>query len=884
MQDINTGTHARPKIIAKLLSTMVFGKHHSTAVFRGTAFTVLAGLSLAGSLDAYAAEKDSKEIRDKIIQLEQALEDAKRELKDQTGEESASSAEATAKTETAKKAEPEDQNLLGSVVVTSRNRAEIAQDVPIPETIISGKQIDRDRIFTIDDLTRVTPGLTATTPNARRSGISIRGIGKSTGNENQEAAVGIVVDDIYLSQVGMSFQNFTDLDRVEVLRGPQGTLKGKNTTLGVINYVSRAPSFTQQGWLELEAGGRMGEDASPGGQKARGSYSNAIVDDLLAWRGSFIVDKQDGDRENVFTEGGRWHEKNRLGGRIQFLLTPTENITAKLNLDSAVANERSNTKAKIIDPQGGHTSRLSRQYFDNGNYRPIIGIDNADKVELNSAQPLQTYNRGASATVDWNLGPVTLSSITGTRKYHFDARNDAEETKFDIQRGGTLVDAKQFSQEFRLTSEPGGLLDYQTGLYYLKAEADTTSRNLYGEDAGAYFASTGNFNTLFADAAGRELLKNSLNNVYATNNQISKTDSKALFGQINWHLTDKTDLTTGLRFTHEKRSNSISKSNTFYDGSDLTALTNANGASAAQVTAANTIRNGQTGNSYGYRDGDLTENSISWLLSPSYKYNENVMFYASAAGGEKSSVVAFRTTNGERQDAKPEKSLDFELGFKSVLFDRRLLLNVNFYNTVVKDYQATTSTFVGTTGPNATTTGYRSDFGNIPEITARGVELDGAFSATSNLIFNFGAAYNHAVYTDWKEATCPTENTAPICDNTGKQIVGAPRLTGIIGADYRLPLAYGFTGHAFFSTVFRSKQNLESQLSEYGEVSGYSVTDGGIGIITNTKNKFEINLVAKNLFDKRYTTSVNNFTNNYPVGWDGLGTFRYIGLVLKGTL
>ncbi|KQT37419.1 hypothetical protein ASG44_08700 [Methylophilus sp. Leaf459] len=863
---------------------MVFGKHHSTAVFRGTAFTVLAGLSLAGSLDAYAAEKDSKEIRDKIIQLEQALEDAKRELKDQTGEESASSAEATAKTETAKKAEPEDQNLLGSVVVTSRNRAEIAQDVPIPETIISGKQIDRDRIFTIDDLTRVTPGLTATTPNARRSGISIRGIGKSTGNENQEAAVGIVVDDIYLSQVGMSFQNFTDLDRVEVLRGPQGTLKGKNTTLGVINYVSRAPSFTQQGWLELEAGGRMGEDASPGGQKARGSYSNAIVDDLLAWRGSFIVDKQDGDRENVFTEGGRWHEKNRLGGRIQFLLTPTENITAKLNLDSAVANERSNTKAKIIDPQGGHTSRLSRQYFDNGNYRPIIGIDNADKVELNSAQPLQTYNRGASATVDWNLGPVTLSSITGTRKYHFDARNDAEETKFDIQRGGTLVDAKQFSQEFRLTSEPGGLLDYQTGLYYLKAEADTTSRNLYGEDAGAYFASTGNFNTLFADAAGRELLKNSLNNVYATNNQISKTDSKALFGQINWHLTDKTDLTTGLRFTHEKRSNSISKSNTFYDGSDLTALTNANGASAAQVTAANTIRNGQTGNSYGYRDGDLTENSISWLLSPSYKYNENVMFYASAAGGEKSSVVAFRTTNGERQDAKPEKSLDFELGFKSVLFDRRLLLNVNFYNTVVKDYQATTSTFVGTTGPNATTTGYRSDFGNIPEITARGVELDGAFSATSNLIFNFGAAYNHAVYTDWKEATCPTENTAPICDNTGKQIVGAPRLTGIIGADYRLPLAYGFTGHAFFSTVFRSKQNLESQLSEYGEVSGYSVTDGGIGIITNTKNKFEINLVAKNLFDKRYTTSVNNFTNNYPVGWDGLGTFRYIGLVLKGTL
>jgi iron complex outermembrane recepter protein len=255
-------------------------------------------------------------------------------------------------------------------------------------------------------------------------------------------------------------------------------------------------------------------------------------------------------------------------------------------------------------------------------------------------------------------------------------------------------------------------------------------------------------------------------------------------------------------------------------------------------------------------------------------------------GGEKSSVVAFITNNGDRQDAKPEKSIDFELGFKSVFFDRRLLLNVNLYNTIVKDYQVTISEIVGVyTG---VPTGYQSRFGNFPEITARGFEVDGAFNATSNLVINFGGAYNHAVYADWGNATCQAEIVVTVanftCDNTGKQIVGAPRWTGIIGADYRLPLSYGFTGHAFFSTVFRTKQNLESQLSEYGEVSVYSVTDGGIGIITNTKNKFEINLVAKKLFDKGYTTSVNDFTNNYAVGCDGLRTFRYIGLVLKGTL
>ena len=111
-------------------------------------------------------------------------------------------------------------------------------------------------------------------------------------------------------------------------------------------------------------------------------------------------------------------------------------------------------------------------------------------------------------------------------------------------------------------------------------------------------------------------------------------------------------------------------------------------------------------------------------------------------------------------------------------------------------------------------------------------------------------------------------------------MVGAPKWTGIIGGDYRLPLAYGLTGHAFFNTVIRSKQNLEAQLSEYGKQAGYSVTDGGVGIST-AKGKTELDLVAKNLFDKEYTTSANVFSNSAPVGYDGIGARRYIGVVLK---
>lgn len=845
----------------------------------GTA-VMLAGIAMSAQALAAEPEKAPAEAQK---DGQAAQQDAGKPLDLAVPAASAASTEPGKETRAASAQPQANDNVLGNVVVTSRNREEIAQDVPIPITVIGGKQIDRDRLLTVDDLTRKAPGLTATTPNARRSGISIRGIGKSTGNEFAEAAVGIVVDDVYLSQSGMSYQDFTDLDRIEVLRGPQGTLKGKNTTMGLLNYVSRAPTFTPQGSLELEVGGSNGNYSLSDGTKLKGSYSNAIVDDKLAWRGSFFVDQQEGDINNINPSGGRWHEKNRFGGRLQFLWKATENITAKLNMDAAIAKENSNTKPNIIDPTTfadgttrttTFTSRITRPYFDGGNYQQIIGKGNLGKLDLNSAKPLETENRGISAVVDWNLGPVTLTSITAARRYSFDAKNDSEQTKYDIARGGTLVDAKQFSQEFRLTSELGGFYDYQTGLYYLDAKADTTSRNLYGEDAGAFYASNAQFSNLFATAAGRDAMRASLNNVYATNTQVSKTDSKAWFGQVNWHLTEKTTLTTGLRYTHEKRDNNIIKENRLFDGSALTSTGNA---------TADAIRATQVGTTYGLRDGSLTENSISWLLSPSYKLSEDVLLYASAGGGEKSGAVAFRTNNGQELTVDPEKSLDFELGFKSLLLNKRLMLNVNLYNTIIKDYQATTSTFVGVSTGNPT--GYQSNFGNIPEITARGLELEGAFTASSNLTLSFGGAYNHAVYSDWKNATCPTEivvSTAnPTCDNTGKQIVGAPRLTGIFGADYRLPLGKGFSARAFFSTVVRSKQNLEAQLSEYGKVSGYSVTDAGIGVVSGSKDKYELNLVAKNLFDTRYTTSVNNFSNSAPVGWDGLGAFRYVGLVFR---
>ena len=758
---------------------------------------------------------------------------------------------------------------LEEVVVTARNRSERLQEVPIPISVVSGATLDRDRTFTVAELSQRAPGLTATTPNARRSGISIRGIGKTSGNDNMEPAVGVIVDDVFLGHVGMTYQDFTDLERVEILRGPQGTLLGKNTSLGAIKYTSRAPSFSAQASVELEGG------LSTDSYKARGSYSNALVDDRLAFSASAFVDNQEGDIENV-ANGGHWHERNRYGGRLQFLLQPSSTLSVKLNLDGAFTHENSNTKPFMVDPttlnDGSlrattYTTRLARDYF--GGYTPIIG--SWDKIELDMARPLITDNYGASAVVTWNAGPVELTSITAARWFHFDAKNDQEQTRFAIARSGTLVDTRQISQEFRLSGEIGDRIEYQTGIYLFNIDTETTSRNTYGADAGAFYASDSQYRSLNT-AAGRQFLQASLRDVFAVTNQQPVSDSAAVFGQVNWHLTERASLTLGLRQTWENKTSEVYRRTTLLDGSPLVSTGNA---------TADAIRAAQTGADYGTIAGQrIKDDAIAWLINPSFQWTDQVLLYASASAGEKSGAVAF-DNNGGLANVEPEKSLNFEAGVKSQLFDELLTFNVNVYYTRVRDYQNVTSE------PDPTSpTGFSSRLGNIPEIRAIGTEFDAALRIGENLQITAGGAYNEAEYTDWSTATCPRSfpSSVPVCNNTGRQIVGAPRWTGIFSFDYQLPLASGFGAHFFGNHVYRSRHNLEQLLSPYGEQSGYSLTDLGAGITHETDSaKYELSIVAKNAFDTRYTTSVNDFSNSAPVGYDGIGPRRYVGVILRSS-
>jgi iron complex outermembrane receptor protein len=244
---------------------------------------------------------------------------------------------------------------------------------------------------------------------------------------------------------------------------------------------------------------------------------------------------------------------------------------------------------------------------------------------------------------------------------------------------------------------------------------------------------------------------------------------------------------------------------------------------------------------------------------------------------------------------QPEKVLDLELGAKTALLDKTLVLNLNLYYTRIKDYQQTLSA-VDTVASAATgVTSFYNYVGDIPRVTLRGLEIDGSYAVGRSLLLSFGGAYNHAVYSDFKNAPCPTEITGQLdpvtgktaaanqtCDHTGKQLPFAPKLSGVMGADYLLPLLGSYRLHLFGNSVYRSKANYAGNLSAYGEQGAYWLFDGGIGIQAG-EGKWELAVVGRNLRDQHYVTLVTPFTANAEVT-GASGERRNIGVVLRGKL
>lgn len=946
---------------------------------------IIAGLTLISATPAYAAdEKTVSELQAEIARLKQALEKSQQELTAKAGAkpETTTTFEAVAPVAQQKADEPQ---ALDTVVVRSRNRIERLQDVPLSVSVVTGKELDRLGAHDIDAITKRAGNVSWNQGNQRTSSLSIRGIGKQGQTEAQDPSVGLIVDGVnYAYNALSSSYDFTDVDAVEVTRGPQGTLLGKNTSLGVINIQTRRPSFTPSADYSLTYGQR---------DRFKGTFAGggAIVDNLLAWRGSFVVDRGNGDVVNSYDRDRTYANTDRVSGRAKFLFTPTEDFSALLSFNlTPRAGEFTNgrtintptptrySNGSVNTRSTDASTRLARPYFTNSGYsyqNDYLYGGGSNSVNNDSARPLVTGSRGASAELNWNVGNHTLTSITAYQDYHFNAYND-EGTPFDISRnsGGFWNDYQQVSQELRLSSKAGGFVDYQTGLYYIDVQNKSDYQKGWGNDAGAWFASTAQYNRLDVAqngdgsvSGGPALLRDSLANLKMfynspTGSQSIKNKSAAIFGQANWHFTDALTLTTGLRITQENRENTgstvildngngailnpsivngvvlggfdsylntgaakwVLNGNVVPAGTPgatlVAAGTTANptvalttdttnaallATSTAQANAAalkyfnvatwgaltvqqqrqladaQAIRKSQIGvvfNSTRAKSFQAIQPAL--VISPSYKINENITSYFSLQYGEKAGIS--QLVNGVSDDVKAEKSTSFELGLKSALFNKTLILNADIFLTNIKDYQQSVRAVdaYGTANdPNGQIV-YTSTTGNVPKVQAKGVEIDGVYAGIPRTTIRFSGAYNDARYKEFTNAAQPSENgftgAAPYRDLTGRTLPGASKWSFNIGAEYRQPAFGNQEVHLGFNTFYASKFNSDNSLSEYAWIPDKSLTDLSIGIGRQDKS-YDVSFLVKNAFDDKtpLAQSWNSYTPATP---------RWYGIVFTGKL
>lgn len=804
---------------------------------------------------------------------------------------------------------------LSAVVVTARNREEVAQDVPLPVQVLGGEQLERDEVKSIWDLPGKAPNLLLNPPgeNARKVSISIRGIGRNGANDSAEGSVSTIVDGVTLYYAGQAWTDYVDLDRIEVLRGPQGTLMGKNTTLGAINIVTRAPSFTPSHSFAISAGNL--NDLS-----GRFSSTGPIVDGLLAYRASFVADRANGFYTNTYQSLGSaketWNEVNKLSGRVQFLLTPTPDLSARFIFDKLRSDERVNLgfqftngpdtwadgvkRGTVKAPSSGPGSSGSFQNYgylgkfaqraawfhnpDGSVYQPRLGQLEFGNSE---ARPQVTNQQGSSAEVNWRVADHQLTSITASRYQNFDIKNGGNFDQFYITNSGQQLWNKQLSQELRVASTPGAgkTLDYQAGLYYLNARVYSDDPSFYGPDAGAWQASNSQFNSLIASANGRELLRASLDGVYQSSVTDARVRSTAAYGQADWHLSEKTTLTAGLRATDEHKSNRISQE---LDRPGI-ALNAANfpGASAADLKTAQAVRDARVLKPYGFIEGEPIDAKLyAWNTGASYKAAEDVLLYASAGRGVKSGIVTWTDTalNSKGQltpaNLRPEKSLDFELGVKSLLLGDKLQFNLNAYQTKISDYQTSVSLL------QADGVSYVSQWTNAPGVKARGLELESAYQLSKDLQVTAIGAYNLATYEGEFLVSKPEVDTslpqyagrAGLSDLNGKQLANAPKLSLNLGLNYQAPV-FGLLGRVTLSNAYRSGTYLAINQAESSWQGGYSVVNLGLGLGSLDK-RWEVSLLAKNLLDTGYATSKSAYTAS-GAGNLQIGAPRYIGLSLR---
>lgn len=723
-------------------------------------------------------------------------------------------------------------NLTISVVtVTAAKREEKIQDVPLAITAIGGEAIRDKNISSSADIERLVPNLSGQSSGGRASKPRwfLRGIGTNDPNANSEGPLGIYVDDVVVGLQGN--QNFPifDLDRVEVVRGPQGTLWGKNNTGGAINFLSKRPSFDKDGYAKVGFG-------NYGTRTVEGAFGGAVHDDTVAARASLYYEKNDGWARNIVTDKDGPALRD-VAARFQVLARPSAELEALLSLRLR-QRDGGNTPTSLVgatsvgavttpNPNGAITQ-------GGGSYVPSYGLN---PVATSDYWAGDGYNRqdtnGVTARVTWQFGGNTLTSITA-----FDNSSGDSYSGVGVPAGTTLDrssargsdSSRQRTQELRLSSSREQPLSWILGAYYYNQNAQAQSQGARFNNTEQYTQSSWNQDSI----------------------------SNALFGNARYELTPQAAVTLGLRHTRERKS------------IDETALTATDTAAGNRVVFNDANAWWLPGGVSGLAvvpptalHSDAKWAKTTWDLTPEYRVNKDLLLYGRVATGFRSGGFNQAIVNNAISLTNPETIIDYELGAKSDWLHGRVTANVAAFYYDIKNLALNIQQIVP--GTTITSTNGSSD-GNI-----KGIEFDIDALITRRLRVAASLGLLRSEYTNFAY----TVGTVKL-DASGNEFYRTPRTSLRLDGEYRLPL--GAAGDVLLASdwSYRSHifHNATVQNDPVQETPGYWAGNARIGYRT-TDDKVQLTAYVNNVTNQsnKVLSQIVNTRGVYPTSFAPPRTF-----------
>ena len=754
----------------------------------------------------------------------------------------------------AAEAEAADADAGAEIVVTARLREERAQDVPVAISVIDQASFERTGNFTLNQIQQQVPSLQVVNTNPRNTNVTIRGLGANSALavDGLEYGVGFYLDGVYYGRPGQSQFDLVDLQQIEILRGPQGTLFGKNTTAGAINVTSREPSFAPELTAEATLGNWDHHQLRVSG--------SAPLSDTVAVRLTVADTHRGGVLTNVYDQS-KASDYDNFSLRGQLLWKPSADL--KVRLIGDYSKQKQHFILNVID---GTFTRFTNGATIGNNILDRLARFNLPLPYYGAFQRLGNVNSpfqanmesyGVSGQVDYDLGGARLTSITAYRWWDWDPKNDADALPLAVTLKAQQQNAqRQFSQELRLASSGKHFIDWQVGLYYFWQVVRGYGATQYGADFATFNLPA------VTPAATVATIATATTNLEADSFSDPRTRSYAAYGQVDVHLSEPLTLTAGLRFTHEDKTGSFSRF-----------LAPGSGGNRALLTPAQQAQFAVSDLSFTTAD---KRDALSGLVTLGYKVTPDALLYATYSRGNKSGGLNVTAGGAGHPLIRPETVDNFEIGLKSQLLDRTLTFNAAAFLTTVHDYQANISV------PLANTSNFIQYIDNIPKVRSKGLEADLSYAPSKWVGLSASAAFTDAKYVSYANAPNAPENnptTNPVQDLSGQRLPGVSRFAYSLAADLARPVGSELEAYGHADWIYRSSFNSSATNSIYGVVPAYGLLNGRIGLRT-ADGKYDFALWARNLANKNYYVS-RGAGNNYGLITAAVGDPRTFGATLR---